>query len=298
MSAWPRLIWNYALLLTVILVTTTRGSTEECRLDGFDKTEPRALLGGLNNGIGEFSWGSDLELEDGGLVARNFVRNDSQTIGLSYDWGKTGLTHSTANPLAPGKIDCNYYPARNSMEEIDDTATIVYGPDNVVQSAAVYKSGLDPKIDTNGGATSVIKTSYYSRNDKVEDVEVTVNYELSDGFIKNIRIDTPKDIYAAIVSDKKFWSDATFSNFFEITKAGGVNSGVSPANTFAEFVPEDVKAFLNGDDDQSLIYLQGGINGLANGIKSFGSHEVKIILLDAERRPIVSGIAILPWTVE
>jgi hypothetical protein len=177
------LIGSYFLLPSV--------ASADCDLSAYDRTSPKAISSGLDNGIVNFQWSSDVDTVEGYVWIWHYIKNFDRH-GLGYKWPKAGLRRALGSPLEPGKTDCNRYFVTTQIAP-DDNAPITYGTNDTPQRAAVYLESKTPQTGegTSAGAGSssepspatgtVIETSYMTGAGSSQNVGVTVHTRMSDG---------------------------------------------------------------------------------------------------------------------
>lgn len=267
----------------------------ECDLSTFDQTEPRQLYGDRKIGSDKFSYASDLDRDiHGQLVARNFVKNDSETGKLSFRWDKPELIQFPTRPLEPGAIACNSYPAPETALQVDYDAPIYFGPNELEQPAAIYMRYAGPAVD-NGTSSSILKSSFIDKEGKIQQFEVKVNYEVTDGTVKAINIQTTNNVTATFSAAKRFWSPATTEGFLKYAKEGGSSFGIADAKNFAT-VETTYAQYLWASEAEPFIYLRGAAFGFGSGSTSYGKQDVRVAVFDLEQQPIAVGTVTLPFT--
>lgn len=285
--------WLLVCVTTTLLQNSARADLD-CDLSNFDQTDPTKLFGSKKSSDGEFSYASDLDDVNGALVARNYVKNESSDAALSFRWERTTLSHHPANPLPPGEVACNEFPARNSTMQVDDKAPIYYGPNDAEQPASVYDWSNGSGV-AEENSTSILKSSFINPEGKMEKFEVSVSYYVSDNVVKSINIETSENVVASLSAENNFWSSSTINDFLMKAASGGVEAGVSDAMSFAELSVEDSSAFY-APGSSMLVYLSGRADGFGTGAKSFGILNVRVGVFDLQRQPIAVGTVALPFT--
>lgn len=155
----------------------------DCDLSTYDRTAPRAITSGLDNGTARFEWATDVDTVDGRDWIWHYIRNLDPNRGLGYRWPKANLRRALGSPLQSGKADCNRYFV-SSKFGADDNAPITYGTNEAEQRAAVYLETVTsngPSTQTNAAGptqdetASVIESSYTTQNGSTENVRVAIS---------------------------------------------------------------------------------------------------------------------------
>ncbi|WP_394890343.1 hypothetical protein ACG873_02895 [Mesorhizobium sp. AaZ16] len=285
--------WLLVGVMTTLLPNSARAEID-CNLSNFDQTDPIKVFGSKKSSDGEFSYASDLDDVNGTLVARNYVKNESAAVGLSFRWEGTTLSHHPAKPLPPGEVACNEFPARNSTMQVDDSSPIYHGPNDTEQPASVYVWSNGSGV-AEESSNSILKSSFINSEGKRETFEVSVSYAVSENIVKSIDIETSGNVVATLSAEKKFWSSSTIEDFLTNAASSGVEAGVSDAIKFADLSAEDSGAFYAAGSSV-LFYLSGRAGGFGTGAKSYGSLNVRVAVFDLQRQPIAVGTVALPFT--
>lgn len=226
------------LAVTSALLPDSAAAQVDCNLSSFDQTAPVKLFGTKKSSDGEFSYASDLDKVNGILMARNYVKNESASVGRSFRWEGTSLFHHPAKPLPPGEVACNEFPAPNSTMEIDDGSPIYYGPNDAAQPASVYvrsdRSGL-----AEGSSSSIFKSSFVNSDGKNEEFEVSVSYATSDNVLKSVDIETSENVVVVLSAEGQFWSSSIIDSFLSAAGNGGGEVGISDPTKFANLTMQD-----------------------------------------------------------
>lgn len=280
--------------VTTALLPNSAAAQVDCSLSSFDQTAPVKLFGAKKSSDGEFSYASDLDKVNGILMARNYVKNESASVGLSFRWEGTSLFHHPAKPLPPGEVACNEFPAPNSTMEIDDGSPIYYGPNDAAQPASVYvrsdRSGL-----ADGNSSSILKSSFINSDGKSEEFEVLVSYATSDNVLKSVDIETSENVVVVLSAEGQFWSSSIIDSFLSTAGNGGGEAGISDSAKFANLTMQDQDTFYAAGSSM-LFYVSGRASGFGAGNRSYGSLNVRASVFDLQRQPIAVGTVAIPIT--
>ncbi len=268
-----------------------------CLLEGFDSTPPRALSGDVSNSGSNFRWASDLDERDGRNYVWHYIQNIDKYGSLNFDWAKAGLRHEFARPLPPGEAACNLYPVvKIDANDIDDDAPIVYGNNNSVQRAAVFKK-IQSGTEKAQKFTSKISSAYLDDEGVKQDLEVSFFYEVADGMVLSIGISAPNNYYVGIANAAHFWSENTIGDLAYAAKKNSVEFEFLPLPVFSDDTV-DASSFFEGwaSYDVPGAIFGGGIYEFSENSTDGSTELTEMVVFDSSRRPIASGLITIPVT--
>ena len=284
----------------------------DCDLSTYDRTPPRAIGSGLDNGTAHFQWATDVDTVDGRNWIWHYIKNLDASRGLGYRWPKANLRRALGSPLQPGKTDCNRFFVTSGFNP-DDNAPIIYGTNEADQRAAVYAESRAPKAappaapatpSTPVGSSSsrqpatgsVIETSYSSGGGAVESVRVAISTSEGEntGDRWKLQLEMTQNVTVGVSMIQKFLSEPQFRSILdqfrnqsmkvdvvELQKITGQDDKRALAGLFSE-------AELSDHANQSyLIFPNGGAPKASVSVSAPALQLIStdLILFDRDRRP-------------
>lgn len=268
-----------------------------CELELFDQSEPRALVGDVDNMEAEFTWGSDVDRENEVAWVWNYLENKHVTKPISASWPKADISISYANPLPPGGIFCNKYPVKSIADaEIDYDAPITYGNRNLMQRAALYIVD-GGSVNSNAGQHSKISTTYIDTLGVRRELDVTFEYVVEGKELIYMAIFAPDDVYVGVSAVEQIWSDATLASLKAAAFEHDAEAFILPWAAFvpAENLTDQLVEVLKLAGAEAVI-LKGTIKGFGGGEISDHSALTRVVILDGQRQLITTGLMAIPVT--
>jgi hypothetical protein len=221
-----------------ILLSLCTAAFAFCDLTGFDRTQPAAIRGSVNNQFANFEWASDVDLIDGRLWVWHYILNRRPDLPIGGHWDKAGIIMPLANPLPPGKAACNQFLADSIQTNPDTDAPIIYGTNEQQQRAAVYVANKPPKA---ADTSSKIRSSYVGEGGGVIDLSIDLStVQTSNGF--QIVLDHSPGLVVGIADISKALSSDQLERLAIMAKEQG--AFVARA-TYSQFTKQSPDAALN-----------------------------------------------------
>jgi len=286
----------FVCVFPVILVQSN-SALAGCKLSSFDTTAPNAIQGDVSKAGMQFRWASDFDIINGLSHVWHYVKNSEHSQALNFRWEKAGLRQEFVRPLPPGETICSQYPVIGlKATDVDDDAPIVFGGNNYVQRAAVYKKEQE-KAEESQKFISKITSAYYDDEGVKRNLEVTYFYEIEGDVILNMEIIAPEGFYVGIANAGEFWSERTVSELERAAESQTRDFNFVPLPSFADS-SEGARAFFAGwaDYEQPGAIVQGSVFKIGKSVTDGTVGLTEMVIFDSERRPVASSRIAIPVT--
>lgn len=300
---------SLAVMLIGAAMLPAAADGTHCDLVGFDRTPPPAMLSPAPSGV-PFTWGSDADELAGhrGWLFWHYISNKPDDGSLWVSWDAVHLWGSAARPLPPGGTVCKisqhfFQPGKppDIVPVVVNNTQIVYGADGRTQDASIYvpggPSGAQPSPPAPSSLVSSLTrlwTEYVGPGTTTHKLSVAIDSR-REGTTYTLRFRVAPDDLVVGISDLPHLLDATqLSAMTSMLRARKI---VVEPGSLTRAASDDL--FRSGGPASDTRYLF--LHGVGNAAAAFkatsgqvpGARRVLLVVLDAERQPILAATATL-----
>lgn len=300
---------SFCAMLAGAATAAGAADSTHCNLSGFDRTQPPAMLSPQPDGV-PIDWGSDADELAGhrGWLFWHYVHNKPDSGSLWVSWEAVHLWGSAARALPAGGTVCKisqyfFQPGKppDIAPVVVNNTQIVYGADGRAQDASIYVPGGTtgarpaPPVPSNLlSSLTRLFTAYADPRGGTHELSVAVD-STHEGTAYTLRVRVVPDNLVIGISDLPHLLDAeqlgAMASMLRAQKVGA-EPGSLPKAALADLFRSARPAA-----DRRYLFLRGARDAAAT-FKSVpgqspGAHSVLLVVLDAERQPILAATATL-----